>query len=404
MKLRKQSIYTLLEYLLACMLVLDINCVWMRKFKLGDDFFTYTTIAVLMAIIIVLKVRIKRSDIMPLMLFYVFITLSGAVHGIGLVSFIVIGLGISFSFLTVRHFCWTEQKFFEKIVTVVSILAGISLIFYFGGSILDVIPGRTVSSFYWGGDLNVNSYYDIYYESQGAIRLFNSTKFVRNCGVFCEAPMFGYLLAICFGYELLIAENKNKAKLLVLLITGITSTSSTCVVSMVASVFFYLIISLRDRRTNKYIRMLLLLLLPFICVVGIIVCYNILMAKMTIGSLSYGARMDDIMVSLKVFLSSPLWGCGVRYYDSISNQLSMINRTSYGMSSGLTVLLAQTGIALVIWPVIKLVRRKYSIHQYCFLMVFLILFMFTNIPYKCINIYVVYSVLMNSSNHNIVRD
>lgn len=403
MTLKKQSIYTLLEYLLACMLVLDINCVWMRKFKLGDDFFTYMTIAALMVIVFVLKVRIKRSDIVPLMLFYAFITLSGAVHGIGLVSFIVIGLGLSFSFLTARHFCSTEQKFFEKIVTVVTILAGISLFFYFGGSILDIIPGRTISSFYWGGDLNVNSYYDIYYESQGAIRLFNSTKFVRNCGLFCEAPMFGFLLAICFGYELLITENKSKAKLLILLITGITSTSSTCVVSMVVTVFFYLIIRLRDRRTNKYIRMLLLLLFPVICVVGIIVCYNILMAKMTIGSLSYGARIDDILVSLRVFLSSPLWGCGVRYYDSISNQLSMINRISYGMSNGLTVLLAQTGIALIIWPVIKLLRHKYSIREYCFLMVFLLLFMFTNIPYKCINIYIVYSVLMNNSNHAAAR-
>ena len=41
MKIKKESIANIFLYLIAIFLILDINSVWIREHKLGDDFFTY---------------------------------------------------------------------------------------------------------------------------------------------------------------------------------------------------------------------------------------------------------------------------------------------------------------------------------------------------------------------------
>lgn len=399
LKISKQKIYFFLEYCLAMVLILDINCVWIRKYELGDDFFTYITLIIEVLVFLFEGVNIKRKDLIPLSLLNVFVLISGATHGIGIKSLVLIGIPFSLSYLLIRHFSYVNHDIIGKITNLVTIIAAISLVFYFFGSILGVIPGKTISSFHWGYDVEANSYFDIYYESQGAMKMFSNAEYVRNCALFCEAPMYAFLLAICFGYELLIREKRNTVKLTVLFITCITTTSSTGIVGLFMTLLFFSIIKFRDKKTNKTIRIILLLSLPTIFVTCISICYYMFVAKMTIRSLSYSTRMDDLRACFQVFLSSPLWGCGVRYYNSIISHLSMINRSSTGMSSGLFVMLAQTGVALVIWPIIKVLRCKYSIKEYCYFMLFIFLFMFTNIPYKCIIIFILYPILLNNRNN-----
>ena len=65
----KSKIAGLLEYLIALILVFDINTIWLRKDNLGDDFFTY--VGVIFMIVYILysgKLKIKRKEIIQVLL------------------------------------------------------------------------------------------------------------------------------------------------------------------------------------------------------------------------------------------------------------------------------------------------------------------------------------------------
>ena len=66
------------------------------------------------------------------------------------------------------------------------------------------------------------------------------------------------------------------------------------------------------------------------------------------------------------------------------------------MSTGLFILLAQTGLSIIVWPPLGLIRNKYELCGYDLLIVFLVLFSVTNVPYKLLNVLYVGSVLIRS--------
>ena len=119
--------------------------------------------------------------------------------------------------------------------------------------------------------------------------------------------------------------------------------------------------------------------------------------KLETMSTSYNIRSDDWSACLRVFFSSPIWGVGINNYKPIYNSFSSaVYRTGIGLSTGLFILLAQTGVSIIIWPILGLIRNKYERWEYSLLIVFLVLFSVTNVPYKLLNVLYVGSILITS--------
>ena len=87
----------------------------------------------------------------------------------------------------------------------------------------------------------------------------------------------------------------------------------------------------------------------------------------------------------------------LRLFGAIYNSFSSaVYRTGIGLSTGLFILLAQTGVSIIIWPILGLIRNKYERWGYSLLIVFLVLFSVTNVPYKLLNVLYVGSILITS--------
>ena len=92
---------------------------------------------------------------------------------------------------------------------------------------------------------------------------------------------------------------------------------------------------------------------------------------------------------------------GINNYKPIYNSFSSaVYRTGIGLSTGLFILLAQTGVSIIIWPILGLIRNKYERWEYSLLIVFLVLFSVTNVPYKLLNVLYVGSILITSKSSN----
>lgn len=394
MKIKKESIANIFLYLIAIFLILDINSVWIREHKLGDDFFTYISLFLILGYLLVFRMKISSKDMLVSLLLVLLCFVSGIINNVGLSYVIKVGVCFSVALIFVKNLQINRHSICDKMEDIIIILAVVSLFFYFFGSIMALIPGESYVDFYWGDDLHVKTYYNIYFESQGAVRVFSSQKIVRNCGMFCEAPMFGFLISVALAIELFVRKRKNKLIIALLSVTGITTTSSTCIVSIIGMAIFYLIGIALERKTNKWIRVALILSMPIILIIGIYACYYFYTARLKFGTLSFNARFDDISACFKTFISSPIFGVGIGNYEPIIGYLDMSQRISMGMSTAIFVILAQSGICLLIWPVIRLIRGKYSIQEYSFFAIIFLLLIFTNIPYKMINVILVYTVLL----------
>ena len=394
LKLKKEFLTEFILYVIAIFLVIDINCVWLREYTLGDNFFKNFCCFFIVLYLIITKCKIDISDVFMSLFVFITVVISTLVNSIGYSYLLTVGVGFPLAIILSKNLIASRQDIINKIANVIYALSLLSLVFYFFGTVLNLLPGKSYVDFYWGGNKHVVSYYNIYFESQGSVKIFNNIVFTRNCGIFCEAPMFGFLVSLSFINELLLKKKSNHFKTLVLFVTGLTTTSSTCIVSMTIAIILYIISNLVIKKEgNNWIRVPLLLCAPFVFVVGIYVCLFLYERKKVFGAASYTIRMDDIYACIKVFLSSPFFGCGVGNYNPINNLINMKYRVSLGLSTGIFVILAQTGISFIIWPLIKIFKNKYSGKQYCFFAVLFVLLLFTNVPYNLINVVVIYSVI-----------
>lgn len=392
-KLKKKLIVDIMLYCIAIFLVVDINCVWVREYKLGDNFFTALCILFITIFLVANKIKLRYSDFLILFYILILVTFSVFFYSVGSSYIITVGIGFPLAIFFVRNIKSNDFEILSKISNVIYVFSIVSLFFYIFGSILDWLPNAEYTSFYWGGDRYVKSYYDLYFESQGSGQFFNDKILSRNCGFFCEAPMFGYLIALAFIIELFVSGHRNYLKIVILFVTGFTTTSSTCIAAMVIALMLFAINTSIENKSRVWLRIFLLLCIPGIVLMAIYVCYFLVQAKKNFGTESYNIRIDDISSCVKVFLKSPIFGAGVGNYQPIFNTINMQYRSSFGLSTCVFVLLAQTGISFIIWPIVRLIKNKYTISQYSFLAVLFLLLLFTNIPYKLINVILVYSIL-----------
>lgn len=245
----------------------------------------------------------------------------------------------------------------------------VSLFFWIFGSLLGIISSTAMQTSTWGGLHYIPSYYGLYFETQLGSYTTDFDVFCRNSGIFCEAPMYNFVLCTALGIELFLRRNVIRWRIILLVATILTTISTTG--------FFYLIFVLSYKIYSFAASKIKTIFVLFLAIIlSLIVLYSIqfiLDAKLQTGEGSYNSRLNDIVKCIEVGMENPVLGVGLYNEET---------RSDWGYSNSLFTIFARGGLYLLsiyvfayfIIPVYVYKRNKQIAG---FLIGFAILFTFT---------------------------
>ena len=278
----------------------------------------------------------------------------------------------------------------EKYTNVVVAISIIALVFYFGGSVLNIIPELYSVKRVWGGwdPQYIRNFYYLYYESNklslGGISLW------RNCAIFAEAPMYAHVLAPSLAAELFLRKKPRKLIVIILAISLITSLSTMGIGALVMMSGIYYVknrFAGIDAKTKK--RIIVIASAVLLILIGLFLARSFVSES----SGSNTVRLSHTKACWQVFKNNMIVGCGW------FNRKAVWEYTEYhqGIAIGLPFLLAMGGLLLfsiLLIPVITsfknaIKQKKYN--RFIFDISIFILFFF-NIIEPLFELFIIYSL------------
>ena len=265
--------------------------------------------------------------------------------------------------------------FLHRYSDVVTIVATISLFFWFFGSVLDIIEPNVSLIYTWADQdgIEINGYYYLYFETQ-KINLLGFEGW-RNTSIFVEGPMFNIVLLVALVNLLFLDQRSKKSiniKALIILISIFSVLSTT---GIFLSIFILLYkFYFRNKLTRKRI-LLLLSLSPVLLYATILFLYNLALDKAQTGSASM--RVDDIYAGIMAWLDSSIVGNGYTHLEGVFKYMNMSIRPNTGYSNGILSTLVQGGMTLFLiyfLPFILLFIKKRKDMKFIIIMWFVIMF------------------------------
>lgn len=285
----------------------------------------------------------------------------------------------------------------DAFINIAVILGSISLFYYVLGTCIGIIPESSITSLDWGvwDTSSIRSFHNLYYEAQ-FLKTGDTLLIPRNCGIFSEAPMYNFVLCIALAAEMFISKKVHKWKVVVLLITIITTFSTTGFIFLIIGSGFYfanIIFGERDLAIYKT-------LFKIISGLGMIIVLGVILHKMTSvsGAGSFNVRSDHALACFKAWISSPILGVGFQNMNAVLAYATHVQ----GISVGLLYLLATGGILLTsiliipyIFNIIDAIQKK-NYNRIIFETLFLLLYFFTAVTqYPIFIFYIAYSITTN---------
>ncbi|GCA66495.1 hypothetical protein KGMB01110_09310 [Mediterraneibacter butyricigenes] len=288
----------------------------------------------------------------------------------------------------------------KAFINVAVIFAIISLFYFVFGTCLNIVSESEKTAIYWGtwDSSAIRTFHNLYYEAQ--FLKINATQFIaRNCGIFCEAPMYNFVLCIAVSAELFIMDKVHWWKILILLATIITTFSTTGYLFIVITVLLYLANIIFTKKGGSIHK----IAFSILTILGMMIVLGILIHKITTisGAGSVNVRSDHLKACIKAWLDSPILGVG---YE---NQSVIMEYEKYkqGISVGFPYLLATGGMllsSLLIVPYVKLFKNSFKTKRFeicIFETLFLILYFFTAITFfPILRFYIAYIFVLEFDN------
>lgn len=399
-ELMKGRIIGLLEYFLAFFIILNSNTVWNYVYLKNTT--TIITIVVLYLLVIVTfkDILLKRENFkrfIYLLLFIsayniIFIMLNDVNRIQFIIEFVVILIGlIAYNVGLINK--GEGSKLLIKISNIVVILAGISILCYLIFTVFKIIPPSSQMFYLWGGAREIPNYYNIYYVTQPIT--IHGMRFIRNTGVFTEAPMYAFMLTISVMCELFVRKNIKKVNLVILIVTILSTFSTTGILVSGVLIFCRAVMAINESKYKKVMRYVLIPIL-FICIAGIGGYF--LKAKIHQGAdnkkASFSVRMDDFRVGFKAWEDNMIIGHGYDQFNYVQQYMNLkLRGTDIGGSSGLMALLPEGGLYLLSMYIIPMIlaigygiKKKES--KYIIIsLALLVLITVTKIQYRYIILY-----------------
>jgi hypothetical protein len=322
---------------------------------------------------IINPLMIISKKVLLYFIFYVFDALILMIRS-SFSSYSVLMLGLAFPICIWLTYFLLQKNMFKKFIfifnNVVAVIAIVSMIFWFFGSILHVINATSTVYSNWSSGF-VNSYYNIYFEPQNANRnLFGLQIGVRNSAIFFESTLATFI----FGCALISNDLFiKKIRYRIIFLLAIITTTNTTSVFLLLLYILYLIL---NNMESKY-KVLLIFLRIVIGIIIIALLVQVMQSKKGDG-ISYQVRSNHMMDELKAFIASPFYGQG-------------FNSLTKGSSNSICALAADGGILLwgvYYFPLIWLLKRIPK-DKMMLLIIFMVIFSITVVQYT----YLVYMII-----------
>lgn len=400
-----------LEYMLVISTILECNSIYTRTVNYNFNISLINNIVIILFSVFVIFITKKNKKynissncifiILYVLLYFIINVRDSYIRYV--FNFVIL--------LPIMYLYFKENDMYTKnIVTkyskVVSFLAVLSLLFYLFGTLLNVIPSKSILV-NWGGIRVRSSYFFLHFSTQ-TISLFGKIIY-RNTGVFTEAPMYAYILSLGLISEVIFPTDKSKFKKTIIYITILTTVSTTgIIISTFILLFDY--IFYKEHKSVKKLRKIILL--PIICIMSIIVFSYLINEKL--DTKSYSIRMDDISSSINAWKENVLFGNGFSNSFITESYMSKEFRNGLtGQSSAYGRIISEGGLYLLyiyLFPMIKLIYNGLSSKNKMFGIIgisFMLILLNTNIPFQSITlIFIALIISLNEAlkNHNLNKE
>lgn len=344
------SASTILMYPVAICMILDLGCMW--KIVKGSPLMALPAgltagILCLLQIVFAKKLKYNPVNLLKLLAIIVFFIIYVFATRYNIERFLIGFVGVFLCYYLYAIYLYGTKRigvFLRCFSNVVLIIAIISLFFWVFGSLLNILPGRHLTTYWWADQNRITyTYFHLYYENPIQNR---DSLIVKNLGVFAEGPGYSsfllYALLIEFGIK---NTEKNKAnnrwKIIVMTIALLSSFSTKGIIAVMLIYFLDYMTGRNKKKSSVRIKIIIggILLILLIIAVRII-----LVDKMDTGSWIY--RTDDLQAEFKAWMNHPLFGNGYDNVDSIV-QYHKVWRDNQGLSMGIPIILAYGGIVFL---------------------------------------------------------
>lgn len=249
----------------------------------------------------------------------------------------VIGAPLTFLLFAEMYRHGRMLKLFHKIVDIISILAVVSLVFWFLGEVFEVIKPNGYVDIAWGNFTSVKGYYGIHYAFQLDTTFFPDAYLYRNSSIFSEAPMFNLWLDIALATEIFLKSKASIPRVLLLAVTVFTTLSVTGILFLVLCVV--LSGMLRIRHMNKVQACAFILL--SIVVIPVLAAVVITSINLKVDTRSYELRLADYVDGVLLWMDYPLFGAG---FGNLRALQDYNGSTVVGFSNSVTAVLGTGGM------------------------------------------------------------
>lgn len=377
------NIVAVLEYVLMALILL-YNSMWCQFVSAQSNTFMRLAYPVLI-LLLLLRLRvipIRRLNRLVILLALLALYLAGTrFNTVRYLLYYVGPLMLLLLYLGVKDNQGEPFDLLFKLDDIVCVLTVISLVCFVFGTCLDVLPGARVVEYYFANqDRSCTTYFHLYYAAQTMLMF--GRDFVRNCGIFAEAPGFAIYLIIAFAVEMFLRDKPRLWRCAAICLAALTTFSTKAILLVLLVIGLKFLIS-----PNKSVVMFRfkVVVLPAVAVVLLAAALILLKDKMNTDS--FFIRLDDLFASAKAFRTSPLFGTGYYNDQSIIDQFNY-SRPNEGLSMGLAVLLAQGGLfmmALYLVPMVWCIFRfpkEQRLRMLAFFVSYLGLLFVTNMPFS----------------------
>lgn len=351
----KIKLKSFLEMLVAICIVLDCETIWKWMNHSGyvkaGIFLCLVFSLIILIFFIQKKVKVKTTIFLIILIYLgIFVIRNIFESFINATQFAIIIL------LFYLYFREKENIYnvLNKVSTLVTILAIISIFFFIFGSVLHILkPTNNLTIYVNNNPKIVDSYFGLHYEVQKENTF--GIELYRNTGIFYEAPKYTLILSIILMYELFILKNKNKKRNIILSITILTTMSLTGIFGLIliwlGYIFFKDSIKTYKGILIKAVFFIILLLFSYEFI-------DVFAKTMAIKSdtASYSTRMDNYIAGFKAWMDNPIFGAGYLNMKTIISYYSSFRLNDIGYSNSLFRILAQGGIFLILMYIIPIIK------------------------------------------------
>lgn len=343
----------LLEYCLAALLILECNSIYIRISSFSGIYSILTAFVIFILCIqnVKRKNNLDYNKILPYYFFYflgsliVFFKANPEFRLSYISKFMMI---LPFLILYIASYEKGKSRFdlLYKIENLVLIEACISIFFFLFSRLLNIIPSTETVFLNWGEGRYIPGWYHLYFEPQ----------FLRNSGIFAEAPMHNYILSIALLTEIYIKRNISNLKIIILTIAILSTLTTTGQLVLIS----ILIIQLLTRFKRKKISVKTKILMIPISLGIIIGLYYLSQYILEIKSetSSYEVRSNLIQTAIHNWQSNPIFGCGYGTNATESSNSTFVLLAEGGLFMFFLYSLALVYIPFLYW--IKKINRKYA--------------------------------------------